>query len=94
VSIAVTRIDRSSVFHGQKTFKCFSEQSWKAKVQPKVAYMENDLKTKLEGLAAALFGPTGYRWVGSNFPFTDPSYELKSTFKVLGDAESFILKRF
>jgi phenylalanyl-tRNA synthetase alpha chain len=46
-------------------------------------------------LAAALFG-TLYRWVGSNFPFTDPSYELKSTTQGewlrCWDAESFILR--
>jgi phenylalanyl-tRNA synthetase alpha chain len=47
----------------------------------RIAYMENDLKQELEGLAAALFGPTEYRWVDAYFPFTDPSYELEIYFQ-------------
>jgi phenylalanyl-tRNA synthetase alpha chain len=73
-------IDRSHypVFHQTEGVKMFSAQELEGKSPAeRIAYMENDLKQELEGLAAALFGPTEYRWVDGNFPFTDPSYELE-----------------
>jgi phenylalanyl-tRNA synthetase alpha chain len=77
-------IDRSHypVFHQTEGVKMFSEQELEGKSPAdRIAYMENDLKTELEGLATALFGPTEYRWVDGNFPFTDPSYELEIYFQ-------------
>jgi phenylalanyl-tRNA synthetase alpha chain len=42
----------------------------------------SDLKSKLEGLAAHLFGAnTEMRWVDAYFPFTNPSVELEIYFQ-------------
>lgn len=41
-----------------------------------------DLKSSLEGLANSLFGSdTEVRWVGGDFPFTTPSFELEVWWK-------------
>lgn len=51
---------------------------------------EHDLKQTLEGLANHIFtkghevndeSKLGMRWVGENFPFTDPSLELEIFYK-------------
>jgi len=47
-------------------------------VAPAQAYILNDLKGVLEGLARRLFGPSAQlRWVDAHFPFTEPSLELE-----------------
>jgi phenylalanyl-tRNA synthetase alpha chain len=41
-------------------------------------FVISDLKDSLEGLAGSLFGSgADIRWVGGEFPFTDPSFELE-----------------
>jgi phenylalanyl-tRNA synthetase alpha chain len=77
-------IDRSHypVFHQTEGVKMFSAAELAGKNAAEcTAYMEADLKEQLEGLAAALFGPTEYRWVDAYFPFTHPSYELEIYFQ-------------
>jgi phenylalanyl-tRNA synthetase alpha chain len=46
----------------------------------KLAYVEQDLKNGLEGMARTLFGDVEMRWGVDYFPFTDPSFELEIYF--------------
>lgn len=46
----------------------------------KLAYVEQDLKNGLEGMAKTLFGDVEMRWGTDYFPFTDPSFELEINF--------------
>ena len=77
-------IDRSHypVFHQTEGVKISSSQELGGKSnEEQIALVEADLKQKLEGLAAHLFGPTEMRWVDAYFPFTEPSYELEIYFQ-------------
>lgn len=42
-----------------------------------VIKMEKELKATLEGLACSMFGKVPFRWVTTQFPFTEPSWELE-----------------
>ncbi|KAL1513847.1 hypothetical protein ABEB36_003195 [Hypothenemus hampei] len=46
-----------------------------------VKLMEQELKSTLEGLAICLFGNVQFRWVDTQFPFTQPSWELEVFYK-------------
>ncbi|XP_019771185.2 probable phenylalanine--tRNA ligase, mitochondrial [Dendroctonus ponderosae] len=56
-------------FGGQEKQACHTLEAAKL--------MEHELKSTLEGLATHLFGDVEYRWVDTQFPFTQPSWELE-----------------
>lgn len=83
-------IDRSHfpAFHQMEGVKLFPEaemggqmsrEEWLASDACKV--VQEDLKSHLEGLVDALFGPVEKRWVEAYFPFTEPSFELEIFFQ-------------
>jgi phenylalanyl-tRNA synthetase alpha chain len=77
-------IDRSHypVFHQTEGVQMFSEKKLAGmSADEQIAFMEQDLKQGLEGLANHLFGPVEQRWVDAYFPFTHPSYELEIYFQ-------------
>jgi phenylalanyl-tRNA synthetase alpha chain len=65
------KIFRPSDYGPSETFQTMNDAE-------RMRYIEQDLKTVLEGLAKHLFGPDiEWRWVDEYFPFTNPSLELE-----------------
>lgn len=79
-------IDRSHypIFHqmeGVKVFDSNGSELRSLSSSAQIDFIQQDLKTGLEGLARHLFGPTEMRWVDAYFPFTHPSMELEIYFQ-------------
>ncbi|KAK1422171.1 hypothetical protein QVD17_25108 [Tagetes erecta] len=69
------------VFHQMEGVRVFGPSDWNDSGMDGTSYAANDLKACLEGLARHLFGAVEMRWVGSYFPFTNPSFELEIYFQ-------------
>jgi len=73
-------IDRTHypAFHQMEGVRIFNFDQIGAKdIHEAKQIAEIDLKQTLEGLSTHVFGDVEMRWVGENFPFTDPSFELE-----------------
>ncbi|CAL9074864.1 phenylalanine--tRNA ligase, chloroplastic/mitochondrial-like isoform X2 [Musa acuminata AAA Group] len=69
------------VFHQMEGVRVFSPDEWEGSGADAPSYAAMDLKKCLEGLARHLFGAVEMRWVGTYFPFTNPSFELEIYFQ-------------
>ncbi|KAL6059548.1 phenylalanine--tRNA ligase [Balamuthia mandrillaris] len=77
-------IDRthSPVFHQMEGVRVFEPHQLSLNEEANLQLVEQDMKSKLEGMVRSIFGPDlVIRWVDAYFPFTHPSWEMEIFFE-------------
>jgi len=64
-------------FHQMEGVKLLDECTDMEDREKWVQMCSDDLKSHLEGMIDAVFGPVEKKWVDAYFPFTEPSFELE-----------------